>query len=169
MAEARRTLRETASRDLYERELGAGQGPDDRAKEALSADVRRVRFAAEQAYRDGMRHLKAGRPAAAREHLEQAAATHPDEATYKVGIARAILAGAHGEQENPRSLALARLDEALRLDPGNLLASLEVAQLMLRDGLHDEARPHIERVLERAPHHRMAQKLMREIRLRSAE
>jgi CheY-like chemotaxis protein/tetratricopeptide (TPR) repeat protein len=169
VAQAWRTLREPASRDRYERKLAAGQGADDRAKEEMAADARRSRFEAEQAYREGMRHLKEGRPVAAREHLEQAAAAHPEEATYRVGIAQAILAGAHGKHEDPRASARAMLDEALRLDPGNVLASLEAAKLMLEEGLHDEARPHIERVLERAPHHRMARKLMREIQLRSAE
>ena len=84
-------------------------------------------------------------------------------------MAQSILAGGHRKSENPIAVAFHLLDEALRLDPGSVQAGLEAAKLMLEEGLHEQARPYVERVLQRAPHLRLAQTLDREIQLRAAE
>jgi tetratricopeptide (TPR) repeat protein len=124
---------------------------------------RRALFAAERSYDEGMALLAASEPRAAREKFEAAVDIHPREATYRVAIAQAILAGGADPDENAHALAFDFIEEALRLDPSSLPANLEAAKLLIQNGMPDAAREYLEHLLQRAPDHTVARKMLREL------
>ena len=93
-----------------------------------------------------------------------------------------LLAGAEQQCPRPRELAEILLFQglnhfvlerprraerlfvaALRIDPSSLPANIEAAQLLIHDGMADAAREYLERVIQRAPDHALAHKMLREI------
>ncbi|MBI5511940.1 MAG: tetratricopeptide repeat protein [Deltaproteobacteria bacterium] len=167
LAEARRVLTDPALRThylqtLFEREpeipldteVGAG------ATTAADSARRETLINAEQAFRDGTRLLEAGDADGARAHLRRAVELNPSEPTYHAGLAQVAIALAAPDAD---TTVLAHLEAALRLDPANLVANLEAAKLFCRQGHLPQAKSHLDRILQRAPHHQLARRLLAEI------
>ena len=163
--EAFATLADPNRRAVYARTLapqaGASVPPED--EQSPAHDRRQSLFVAEEAYQEGQKLLAANKPYAARQLFLDAVEAHPAESTYRVAVAQAILAGGHAETENPRAVAFSYIDEALRLDPANLIANLEAAKLLAADGAPEQALVYLDKVLKRAPGHPLAQRLLREL------
>lgn len=170
LAEARDTLLGPERRQAYLERLrsapsGGGAAADVGGGAAQTAAQRKreALFVAEQTYQEGMRLLRAGDGPQARQKLLAAVELHPEEAAYRVGVAQALLVGEHPDVADCRRAAFGYLEEALRLDPANILANLEAARMLLADRLYAEARHHVERILRRAPEHQAARVLQQEI------
>ena len=138
----------------------------DAAPAATSADVaaqrREALINAEQAFREGSRLLEGGNFVEARTQFEAAIRLSGSEPAYLAAMAQLILATESPESETE---ALAYLEGALRLDPTNLMANIEAAKLLRKRGQPQQAKNHLERVLQRAPHHQLAKKMMAELNL----
>ena len=129
----------------------AEEGRPEKATRAQ--EKRAATFQAEHLYQEGMKLLAATDHQGALTHLKAALELQPDEATYRVGVARAILAGPHAGIEDPERLAFGYLEEALHQDPGNFLAAMELARLCIAVGLWQDARRYVDEILTRAPDH----------------
>jgi tetratricopeptide (TPR) repeat protein len=167
LAEARRVLLDPAARAQYLSKIASGEASidisvdTDTAAPADNAGQRREALInAEQAFREGSRLLESGDPAAARSYLEVAIRLNASEPAYRAAMAQIVLAIANPDAD---SVALAHLEDALRLDPTNLMANVEAAKLLSRLGQTQQAKNHLDRVLQRAPHHQLAKKMMAEL------
>jgi hypothetical protein len=147
------TQRPTADGDV-------GLSGDDPAR---AAKRREALFAGEQYYKEGVRLLEALDPRGARAQFELASQSNPTEPTYRVAIAQAVLLAQKGAPDHGQAEAFVFIEDALRHDPGHLLANLEAARLLVKSGMKEQARLHLERVLKRAPHHQLARKLLDEL------
>lgn len=139
----------------YEDLAEAGAGPNLYQAAPSEQDAERV-------YQEGMRLLRQGDAQSAREFFLEAVDVDPAEATYRVGLAKAMLGLGEGAAQN-KMRAFATLDEALQMDPTHLLANLEMALLLIDEGRAGAARPFLEAVLKRAPAHPMALRLLRQL------
>jgi CheY-like chemotaxis protein len=155
---ARAVLLQPDERRVYDEELSdAGPG------EAPAMSKQRALFGAEQAYREGVRLLDMLDARGARKQFIQALAGNPAEPTYRVAVAQAILVEQKDDPVRAHAAAFAYIDDALRIDPGNIPANLEMARLFAEQKLPEQARTHLERVLQRAPHHQKARRLLGEL------
>jgi hypothetical protein len=159
------TLTDADQKRDYLRTLEASsRGEGERPERAARAQEKRAAaFQAEHLYQEGMKLLTEADHHGALTHLKAALELQPEEATYRVGVARAILAGPHAAIPDPQRLAFGYLEEALRLDPANLLAAIELARLCATAGLWQEARAYLDEVVSRAPDHPAALALAQEL------
>ena len=175
LSEARRVLLDPDARARYAQMIAKGEASiditvdaddTDAAPAATSADVaaqrREALINAEQAFREGSRLLEGGNFVEARTQFEAAIRLSGSEPAYLAAMAQLILATESPESETE---ALAYLEGALRLDPTNLMANIEAAKLLRKRGQPQQAKNHLERVLQRAPHHQLAKKMMAELNL----
>jgi tetratricopeptide (TPR) repeat protein len=172
--DAHRVLIDPKRRELYFRSIASK--PQEPARESDPGErdppqdnpdagrkTRRQLFTAERAYERGLRLLEEGDVRGAREKFKEAVEAHPSEATYLVAVARALLASDPRDVRDPRGVAFAHIEEALRLDPASIPANLEAARLLIDEDLGAQARPYLDRVLKRAPEHPTALRMLREI------
>jgi CheY-like chemotaxis protein len=161
------TLADADKKRQYLRELEATSRDDAVApiKKDQSQQNRAAAFHAEHLYQEGVKLLGDGDHQGALVHLKATLELRPQEATYRVGVAKALLAGAHPGIEDPERLAFSYLEEALRLDPTNIMAALESARLCVKAGLWSEAQRNVAGILARAPEHPAALALAAEIDL----
>ncbi|MEE8409500.1 MAG: response regulator [Myxococcota bacterium] len=164
---ARKVLLHAGRRKRYLKKLEEADSKSSNAGDATvksTADRRRESLIkAERAYKDGLRLLKAGDANEAYTKLNEAVHTSPAEPTYRVALAKVILVKYADRGDQALSLAYTHVEEALRLDPGNLVANIEAAKMLMGEKQNDLVRRHLERVLQRAPHHQVAQRLLEEL------
>jgi curved DNA-binding protein CbpA len=157
---ARGVLTNAKRREEYLAEL-----PDEtEAQEKTElASGREAALAAERAYKLGVRLLNEGDADGAYDELDGAVRSNPVEPTYRVALAQAIQAKFKENRGQALGLAYSHIEQALRIDPGNILANLEAARIFLGEKQTAAARSHVEKVLQRVGHHKGALKLLAEI------
>lgn len=162
---ARKVLLHAGRRKRYVKKLEASESAETAQATSKSATDRRREslIKAERAYKDGMRLLKAGDAKQAYKKLDEAVHTSPAEPTYRVALAQVILVKYADRGDRARSLAYTHIEEALRLDPGNLVANIEAAKILRGEKQDHLARTYLERVLQRAPHHQVARRMLEEL------
>jgi CheY-like chemotaxis protein len=167
LAEARRVLLDPDARARYLQTLAAGEASIDITVDTSATAVadatsqrREALITAEQAFRAGSRLLEVGDLDGARPHLESAIRLNTSEPTYRAAMAQLVLAAG---APDAATVALAHLEDALRLDSSNLMANIEAAKILQRLGQAQQAKSHLERVLQRAPHHQLAKKMLGEL------
>ena len=158
LTQAHAVLSNAHERAAYDASLGESDSAED--GHAPEMNRQKALFDAEQAYREGVRLLEMLDGRGARKQFEQALIGNPAEPTYRVAIAQAVLLEHRSDPGRGQSEAFVFLEDALRIDPGNIPANLEAAQLFVEQGMKGEARTHLERVLQRAPHHQKARHLL---------
>jgi CheY-like chemotaxis protein len=144
-------------------DVAAAGPPEPAVPIAETQEQRRQRFVAEEHYRRGITALPADARGAV-VALQEAVRLCPGEATYRVGLARAVLGGGGTPGEDARTRAYILVQEALRLDPANLLANLEAAKLLMGENQAELAGVYLDRVLQRAPDHPVALLLQQQLR-----
>ncbi|OGQ77211.1 MAG: hypothetical protein A2289_23980 [Deltaproteobacteria bacterium RIFOXYA12_FULL_58_15] len=161
LTQARAALVDPDGRCAYDASLSLSapsvgeSGPTPQRREAF--------YEAEQSYKEGVRLLDLLDARGARVQFEAALKGNPAEPTYRVAMAQAVILLHQKDPAAGYREAFSFLKEALRIDPGNIAANIEVARLLASRGMGDRARIHLERVLRRAPHHQKARALVEEI------
>jgi CheY-like chemotaxis protein len=179
LARARNTLRDPAARDHYVdsqraryTDAAPAQGAPQRVAPTFvdGADLdldrtaeqdRETRQLAERAFADAGRLIKAGDLELAVQKLAVAVRLNPNEAGYRVTLAKTRMA-LRDDAANRREAANL-LQQALKLEPSHVEANYELARLLVAAGQPSLARPYIMRVLQRAPEHREARALLVQI------
>jgi curved DNA-binding protein CbpA len=113
---------------------------------------------AEYNFREGFGALEQGRVAAALTHLAAAARAVPDEARYRAYYGRA-LAG----KEQTRRIAESELQAAIKLEPGNALFRVMLAELYFDLKFHRRAQAEVDRALALEPANAKARALLRKL------
>lgn len=116
---------------------------------------------AEQIYKQALVYLHGGDGVSARKLVERAIALDPREPTYRVALGRALMM--FGSSAEVLRAAAACLQQALQLDPGHVMANLEMARFLAKNSSAKAAKPYLERVLQRSPGHVEARKLLAQI------
>ncbi len=112
----------------------------ERARREYDAELARPKATtpeeqAQQAYAEGVEMLKRAQPAAAAESLRQAAYLQPGEARYHAALGRALVREPRTAREGVQAL-----EEAIRIDPRNAQAFLDLALAFQAQGLTLRAR-----------------------------
>lgn len=179
LSEARDVLSDPKTRATYVQVFSKGdkisntQNPGATPQEKKNAEQspfketaehkRECMFKAEQAYKEGLHLLELLDAEGARGQFEIALQHHANEPTYLVGMAQAWRLEHRKSPKKAFQTAFEFLEKALSVDSSHVLANVEAAKLLLAQKEHTKARQHIERVLQRAPHHQLAKRLLQEV------
>ncbi len=161
LARARHVLRNPELKARYLEELAqqpVEPVPGDVTRPANAEQEHETALLAERAYADALRLYNSCDFEMATQKLAVALRLNPQEASYHVALARITLARAPGEDAHQQATDI--LQRAVALDPSHVEANFELAKLLVAAERYLLARPHIMRVLQRAPEHGEARALL---------
>ncbi len=118
---------------------------------------------AERAYNEGLALLGAGNLPGAEIKLREATRLADKEPDYWAGLAQVALTRLIEGDASARESAVTSLQQAFQLDPAHLGANLGMAKLLVTVGQAARARAYLERVLQRAPEHQEARRLLEKV------
>jgi curved DNA-binding protein CbpA len=137
---------------------------NEKARHEYDAELHRPKATtpeeqAELAYKDAVARLENGDAAGAAESLKQAAYLRPQEARYHAALGRVL-------KRDPRAAraAIQSLEEATRLDPSNVAALVDLAQVYRAQGLAVRARKAAEAAALIAPRDAAVVRLLAELK-----
>ena len=161
LAEAHRTLRDSARRRAYVAKLAratgegadepaAAEGPVVPAMPTGATLASPSNAAARGLYEAGLEHLRARRHHEAVEALRQAARLIPNEADYRAALGWALFRQAPADARAGRA-AVAELRRALQIDERNRNAAQRLAEIYAQTGQPELAVQELERLLALEP------------------
>lgn len=124
------------------------------------AERRQQSSQAARAHNEGLALLGAGNLPSAESKLREATRLAPQEPDYWVGLAQVSLERLMGGDASARQQAASDLQQAFQLDPAHIGANLGMAKLLMAVQQTARAKPYLERVLQRAPEHQEARRLI---------
>ncbi|MFC1611701.1 tetratricopeptide repeat protein, partial [Myxococcota bacterium] len=130
---------------------------------ALELDVlggRAMTFAGQKLFNEGQSLMKQEKYAEAIEKFQRAIEVCDSEASFRVALGQAIWHADQDRGEATRARVVTCLQQALQLDPAHTEANLEMARLLIETGNQDRAYAYVQRVLQRAPEHQEARRLL---------
>ncbi|MEO1173757.1 MAG: tetratricopeptide repeat protein, partial [Myxococcota bacterium] len=159
LSRARVTLKDKAKRRGYEKESKVAAVMsflEDDEPVPMDDNSR-----ADALYQAGQGLLAEARFSEARVKFQEAIASFSHAARYWVALAQATLLDGHGEAATTDALNCLR--RAYEAEPGDIAANFELAKLLLRVGQPQAARGHLQQVVERAPDHAEARRMLAQI------
>jgi CheY-like chemotaxis protein len=129
----------------------------------LDGHNRATSVEAQQAFLKGQGFILAGQFDKAIEKLQEAIRADAREPSYRVALAQAVLRRTGTNHETARAQAVTCLQQALQLDPAHIDANFEMAKLLLATGNKDRAFAYVQRVLQKAPGHIPAKRLLAQL------